>query len=686
MKRLLALAVPLLLSGGPAIAAPTSPTPSAHHASRAHGSRARQPGGHFPVTVDVEGVTPRYLTKPTQTLRLHGLLRNESDTSYQQLSVRLRFSGNPLTSRGALESYADGKGPDPGQWGPATPLPAALPSGGQQQWLLWMPVRSMGLRSFGVYPVDIEVDGASGMVGRARTFVTYYPKGTSAQKTRISWVWPVVDQPHRSDDATFTDARLEGEFGGGRISRLVTAAARTRTPISWLVDPALVDDATAMSAKGGYTVKGAHRGPDAAAASWLNLLRGATAQKLLIATPYADPDVLSLSRAGMGADIRTATAAAAAPMAAAHLAGPTTSVAVPPDGLADQRTLTNLVAAGASTILLDSTILPDLRAQITSDPLTRQTVHGKKVDLIAYDDTLQKIVGSTDSRTPGGAVLADQRFLAETAMITSEAPFRGRTVVVVPPRRWDPDPVFARTVLTQSSTAPWLHAVELKDVQSLRPVERTLQGQKLTAGLSKHYLRPVKDLATRIGQFSTIFQPPQSTFTLGVPRMESSAWADQTRAGATLRQTLDDELTQAAGKIRVLNDSYTLAGRSARIPITVSNGLSHGTVQVKVHAYSQNETRLRVESDDSTITLDPGHKDSVTLYMKASANGPAYVNLQLLAPDGRPFGDTHVLQVTATGYGRTALLITGVSLAVLFLGVGFRIIRRRRNGAEETSA
>ncbi len=684
MKRLLALAVPLLLNGGPAIAAPAPP---GHHAARTHASRDRQPTGRYPVSVVISGITPRYVTKPTTTLRLHGLLQNGSGTSYQRLSVRLRFDTHPLTSRGALEAYAEGKGADPVSAGPSVPLPSALPSGGQQQWLLSMQARQMGLRLFGVYPIEVEVDGPSGVIGRQRTFITYYPKGTNAQKTRISWIWPVVDQPHRADDATFTDTELEREFGSGRLDRLVTTAARTRTPISWLVDPALVDDAVAMSDKNGYTVKSdVHRAPSAAAATWLSLLRGATAQKPLIATPYADADVLSLSRAGMRGDIRSATEAATAKMTAAHMIGPTTSVAVPPDGLADQRTLSNLVSAGDRTILLDSTILPDLQAQITSDPLTRQTIHGTKVNLIAFDDTLSKVVGDRDTRSPGGTVLAEQRFLAETAMITGEAPFRGRTVVVVPPRRWDPDPAFARYLLDASATAPWLKAVALKDVQSMRPVTRTLQAQKLDAGLSRHFLRQVKYLGARIRQFTAIFQPPQSGFVLGVPRMESSAWDDQTSAGTALRQTLDDELSAAAGKIRVLNDSSTLAGRSGRIPITISNGLDHGTVQVRVHAYSQNDTRLQVEGGDQTITLDAGHKDQVTLYMKAAANGPAYVNLDLLAPDGRPFGDTHVLRVRATGYGRTALLITGVSLAVLFLGVGVRIIRRRGNGAEETSA
>jgi hypothetical protein len=183
-----------------------------------------------------------------------------------------------------------------------------------------------------------------------------------------------------------------------------------------------------------------------------------------------------------------------------------------------------------------------------------------------------------------------------------------------------------------------------------------------------------------------MFTPPTSDFTLGIPRTESSAWNGQSSRGKLVRDTLKRQLDQSAAKIKVLNDgiTVTMAGRSGRIPITISNGLGSGTVRVKLHAYSQNNTRLRVNGVDRTLILEPGHKDQVTLDMKASANGIAYVNLELLSPDGRALGGPHVLHVRATGYGQTALLITGISLAVLFVGVGIRVVRRRAERAEES--
>ncbi|MCO5995101.1 DUF6049 family protein [Actinoallomurus rhizosphaericola] len=701
MKRLLALVVPMVLTGGPALAATTPPRPGTTHTTHSgrattraatpeRASRETQPAAKSPVNVIIDSVSPSYLTQPSQILRLRGQVQNQSDNAYQRLTVRLVYSTQPERTRGALQAYADGKGSDPFTAGPAQALSAATQPGGKQPWALKLPVSRMHLPGFGVYPLAVEVlNSVDQIVARQRTFVTYFPKTTFAMKTKVSWVWPVIDQPHRADDSTFTDDRLERALGtGGRLNDLVAAAAPYKW-VSWLLDPALADDAAKMTDKDGYSVKGAHKPKNAVAGTWLNTLRTALAGKTAIATPYADPDVMALSRAGLGQDVKTAVSAAGTALGRANLPLENTSVAVPPDGSADQRTLTDLVKAGASTILLNSTTLPNLQAQsYTADPTTQKEISGKNVRLIAYDDTLSKVLAA-EADEPGGVALTEQRFLAETAMITNEQPANPRSVVIVPPRRWSPGPALARDLLKFTAHAPWMRPTQLGTVaKQRRPEPRTFLPQKGSTGLSKHYLKPVKDLRREAWRFDMIFQPPASGFSLGVLRVESSAWGDQTRTGLTLRQTLENRLRADQGEIKVLNDHFDLAGKSGQVPITVFNHLEHGTVKVKLRAVSQNNTRLHVEgpgAKQSEITLEPGHKETVNLYMKAVANGPAYVYLQLLGPDGQPFTTTRVLQVRATAYGRTALLITGISLAVLFVGVGYRVIRRRGDEAEGTT-
>ncbi|MFB9830594.1 DUF6049 family protein [Actinoallomurus acaciae] len=691
MRRLIALVLPLLLGGAPAFAATPKPPPSsAHPHASSHVSRAsrdREPTPKAPVDVKLSSISPGGYLQANSTLRVKGRMVNQSESGYQRVSVRLRFSSQPMTNRGELESYADGKGLDPQRAGQPRLATATLPVGGQQPWSVSLPVRQMGLTTFGVYPISVEVLGAAGTVlGHVRTFVTYYPTGSAPQKTKVSWVWPVIDQPHRADDSTFVDDGLERQLGaGGRLSNLVTAAGRTTTPVSWLIDPSLVDDATRMGDTEGYSIKGTARPQSVAANDWLRSLHTALAPgDQLIATPYADPDVMALAQRGMSGDVKLAAQEGTRTLAAAKLSGATPVVAMPPDGLADQATLSSLVAGGSRTILLSSSVLPDSRATTyTVDPVAHKTVSGTNVKLVAYDDTLRKILG-TSTTEPGGTIIAEQRFLAETAMITSEAPQKSRTIVITPPRRWNPSPTFAKAVLNYTAKAPWLQAVPLAAAANTPPAGRVFQAQK-GSGLGKNYLHQVRDLRSRIQQFTSIFTPPTSGFTLGVARTESSAWNGQSRKGTRLRDTLTDELDRDIGKIKVLNDGITMAGKSGRTAITISNGLDYGTVVVRLRAYSQNKSRLRVDSVDRVLTLEHGHKDQVTLDMKASANGIAYINLDLLTPDGHPLGTgPHVLHVRTTAYGRTALLITGVSLAVLFVGVAIRVVRRRAERAEES--
>ena len=113
------------------------------------------------------------------------------------------------------------------------------------------------------------------------------------------------------------------------------------------------DDATRMADTDGYTIKGtkdsAHRAQSVAALEWLRTLHGAVGGDRLIATPYADPDVMALAGRHMSTDVKAATQEGDRALATANFGGATSVAALPPDGLADQATLSALVASGTRT-------------------------------------------------------------------------------------------------------------------------------------------------------------------------------------------------------------------------------------------------------------------------------------------------------------------------------------------------
>ena len=91
------------------------------------------------------------------------------------------------------------------------------------------------------------------------------------------------------------------------------------------------------------------------------------------------------------------------------------------------------------------------------------------------------MLGTADHGTaaPGAPFAVAQRFLAETAMIAAERPSLLRSIVVAPPRQWNPPPGLAGQLLADTVAAPWLRPVSLPRLAATDPglgqVPRTLR-------------------------------------------------------------------------------------------------------------------------------------------------------------------------------------------------------------------
>ncbi|MGH3389759.1 MAG: DUF6049 family protein, partial [Actinomadura sp.] len=210
------------------------------------------------------------------------------------------------------------------------------------------------------------------------------------------------------------------------------------------------------------------------------------------------------------------------------------------------------------------------------------------------------------------------------------------------------------------------------------------------------YLKNVREVATAALRFSGIFDPPVNAYERAVLRMESSWWRGRDRQARAFRQSVDATLDSSISQVHlVTNKRIGLAGNSGFIPITVANDLTDRTVGVVLRVTSQNPRRLMVGGGSTVqngagrewfLTIGPERKETVRIPVEANANGYTDLSLELLAPQPRrKFGQDRSITVHTTGYGRMALLITGGSLAVLFLGVGVRVLRARRQGEAEES-
>ncbi|SEG83061.1 hypothetical protein SAMN04489712_115134 [Thermomonospora echinospora] len=654
-----------------------------------------------PLSLAITNINRTVTAKTRLTLRGHVV--NRSGQPLAGVRYRLRYSNQLIGNRGQLAqlsrtSVANLPAVTADQPLGNGTLPAA--AGTQVPWKIEVPVKSLGFgNKFGAYPVGVEFYTQAGqpLAGQV-TFLVWQPPGKRWFKpTSIGWVWPLTDRMHRTGDAAFLDDRLETDLAPqGRLGGLVTAAEKTPTPITWAVDPALLDDAEAMTK--GYTVrppgKNATKKPASATAKgWLDRLRRVSAGDPYFALPYADVDADALVRNKLSRHLQVGYGHM---KVAADILGrqPTSKIAWPVPGVSENRTLSTMAELGSETFLMNSAVFQPANGTYTpSAPASVQTSAGPRA-VVTYDPVLSDIV-SADTRDPGARLLAEQRFLAETAMITAELPQVARTIVIAPDRRWNPDPGFAQNLLKWTDQAAWLDPAQIDQIARTRPQQPlTFTGYPDSYAayeLGRKYLGEVRKIANRATGFSAILVEPAShPYERAVLRLESGSWRGNStlaRRARSARDELSRQLTAEIDKVRLTSrdrSSIQLAGRTGRILITFNNGLDH-SVRLNVRITSRLPAKLQIGKYESELRLGPHENGSIYFEVESYAQGTAFVDVELLTPQNKSYRKPHTLTIKTTGYGQVALLITGGALAVLFVGVGFRAMRARRRNKMEAS-
>jgi hypothetical protein len=713
-----------LLGAGLVLALAMTPTA----VGRAAGPSPSPPGDAPPVTVRLGALTP-IAAQPGDTLVLTGVLQNTSAASVGNLELSLRFRRTRVGSRDEFDNYANTADgtlsslPDVASAAAVTLSRSTLAAGQTGSFRVSVPVDTLALprSSWQVYEIGLQLDGTTPdggrTLGRLRTFLPWAPLGVPGVgvRTQVAWVWPLVDRPHRSVGSTWLDDGLAAEMAaGGRLTSLLAAGdaaeqqrphpaslphrrvAHPRpapprptivaVPVTWAVDPMLVEDATAMA--NGYRVgTGTQTRPGAGAAAakaWLDHLRQAAGRGEVLALPYADPDLVAANRAGLGGESQVALNAGQTLLASALSVAPLSYV-WPPAGLLDQHTLDLLFAAGVSTVVLDGSALPVTGGEPNETPSAHAVVRGRdgNLDALLVDSGLRAVVAS-GLDDPALQPLAVQRFLAETLMIQAEQPFDQRAVVLAPDRRWAPAAAYARALIMDSGRVPWIQPVSLSDVAA-GPVYTKVVRQALSyppsarpAELSQRYLARVRATKARADLFAAILPtgaPAARSYDDAVLRGLSSAWRDDPTAGAHTLEAVRASLATTMRRVRIAsppNSFVTLTSHSGTVPVTVSNELDT-PVHVVVGISSQH---LKLSGSGRTEEPIPAHRQS-TIDVRAAAqtSGVFPLEVTLYTPSGQSY-QTVKLYVRSTAYGAVALIITGGATAVLMLAVVVRLFRR----------
>jgi hypothetical protein len=739
VKTAAALAVGLVavLGSAPALADP-SPSPT-----------KQEP--EAPLVVRVASLLPR-APRPGSAVEITGTVTNTSSTDTVE-HVRVVLSrGTVITLRGALhDAEQDGADTDVAiasrQLADKGAHVTTLRPGQHASFDIRTDVGELGLRSSGVYPLRIEARGVIGdnrvqPLGSLPTWLPFFVDLPKQQKVAV--VWPLAEPPHQAPDGSFVDDHLATSLSkDGRLNHLLGATRwanqgrpcgdpgahrndgrqdpRTTkcepVPITFAVDPDLAAAVNTMATADHYVYgPGRKRGSGkAAAAEWLDLLKrqvaGTTGSYLGL--PYGDPDVAALAGSLAGTDDISQASKLGASVLGGILPGQPVDAVDPPTQGSGTVTTEAIDALLPQTpnrvaVVLDPSAFADLEdlghspdAPVTLPPsrTTGTPLHG-----LVADDTLSTLVlGPTAGQE--GSPLAEQRFIAETALLALERPGQSRTFLIAPDRYSDAAPVAAGLALRDLGVLPWLCPVSVEAASQAAeacpdpssPAEtrehddsdsdpRTSLRRTVDARLPAGYLAAVGSYRTAANQLTTQVVDDTSNqpadvqqrindlrvrLRKAVARAESAAWRQDPAGQDSALRRLGQAVTAERSGVAVLGGRLLLTSSKGTIQVSVQNSLD---LPVRVRLRFTFPGRPPLETGDIAVAA----KRSVPAGIKADGlrSGKFPVDVQMLDQAGQPFQRPAQVIVRSTRYGRLALGVTFAAAAVLFIAAGVRIFRR----------
>jgi hypothetical protein len=649
---------------------------------------AQQQPGEGAVRIDVRAMSASLTPGVAENLVVRARAVNTTTEPVRRLRVSLRF-GAALRGRSAIAAPPDADRLG-FRVGDRELSAGELAAGGTDDANFDVPLARLPFgrnRDNAIFPMRIEVRSFGRVVGTADTYVLWWPR--TQPKLRVAWLWPLTEPSHRALGDDFYDDGLAASVGGGRLDTLLRIGAASGTPLTWAVDPELVDSLHRMSSA--YTVRGDARPPSAPARAWLDRARAAVHGAQVLPLPYADPDLASTATGTLAADASRAFQAGRDLLTRDLGTAGDPSLAWPPGTTLDPAVQSLLAGQGVKGVVVPSTALPvtDQLPFTPSAPAPLTAGAFGSLTALVADAQLNGWVAATTGAE--GPRLAAQRFLADTAMTVMERPSDTRDVVLAPPRAWEPARDFARDLLVETAAAPWLTPVTVGTVLGEVPSPAARTVAPPAAGLLPvEQLRRVADLRRRLQRVRGIFGDPKrapaelADLDDALLRAVSARWGEDPSGGQRLADTVDAGVARQLDKLRVVTGGVvTMTGRSGRIPLTFSNDLGQ-TVRVRVRVDSKK--RLRLEGNHTyeaktgeEVAIPPGGS-TLVIRGKATTGGLFNIKVDLLANDGAPLGIRTTLRVRSTAYGVVALVVTSVAFGLLLVASATRLLKRRRGG------
>jgi hypothetical protein len=727
---------------------------------------AGEPGDLPFVQVRIDQVTPDVMTTTSDpTVTVAGTVTNVGDRPVRDIVVRLEHADRVASSAG-LRTNLDGA---TDQYQPVDefiPVANELQRGQASSFTLSYPVRSasrpsMDIHQPGVYPVLVNVNGTPDYGDPARLDNARFllpvlgvpadPADPSAdspsavvapdtsQPVHVTMLWPLADRPRLAAGVPggaaptrLVDDDLAVSLSpGGRLDTLLSAADDATKPavdpnatvaasMCLAVDPDLLVTVNAMAA--GYVVADdpndrnspTHPGAgQAAAAAWLDRLRGLARRLCVAPTTYAQADLDALQRVGDPGLSATATNGAGDIIDQLLGITSTRGATIVGDGpltgpAADLLTAQgNTVAiAAAKCSAEDSVTGKPETANVTPSRLSPQLVTAP------FDPTVGAALAAAgiDPAAPSyldhsltvplmhdSTTARRQDAIGSMLWLGLDPSTAPRAEILMPPLAWNLQPADAQGILTALATA--LHAglaqprpltavigeaeATARPAQLLTDTSGGPQRGRIDAAVTSQIAGQVGRLwgltAALTTDVRTGFTGTQYTEPLreDMLRALSESVPPDTRNGLAVQRlgSVGATVNDMFGAVTIVNPggSYTMATEHSPLPLALHNGLP---VPIRV--------RLQVDAPPGMTVTDVGEQELPPGYLPLRVPTEVHftqrvaVDVALRTPDGLQLGEPVRLSVHSNAYGQVLFAITLAAGAVLVALAGRRLWHRFR--------
>ena len=681
-----------------------------------------------PLSVSLTSMSPSEIPRdPQAVITLRGVVTNDSEEEWADLNVAPFVSAAPITTRSELAlAAASATDVAVGERLTDSGTYAAIEDLSPQRsvrFRLRVPVSSLrisgdpGVYWIGVHALGTNSEGRDLVAdGRARTFIPLVTATQARQRSvPVSVVLPLRARARRAADGSLNGpGRWAGLTGPeGRLTRLVEfGESAGSTPLSWVVDPAVLDalddysrgnpplsfgtarasrrpaDGSEEDNEQGETPAeetedespsqepSPSASPEPAPGTPSQAERDGARRVLdtfvsmarsspypLLSLGYADPDVAALARLRPSLVAR-AKALSESRLESRDLTG--TPTVAPPSGYFDPALL--------EAVDLDSLLLLSDQGRLQYPTLSRLP-SGQE---LVFGDARASAGGPAPTRARDPLGLR-QRILAEAALEASKGGAPVRPIVVRIPPGWNPGASWRLANFFGGLERSWVR---------MSPVPRgattTFDGELSYARQVSREIGSANVAATRtLARTSTVVgtllaNDNRVSERLTGAALQASAYSAFARPRLAAAQVLalDATVRGQLDRVRVTgSDLITLSGGSGSLTVTLVNGLKQ-PITVGLRART-GDPEVRI-ADTAPVKMGPGQRTTLRLQV-ASRAGIHQVTVYPVTTGGDGAGQPFTFSLRTSQVGELIWYIIAAGASLLVVMILRRILLRIRD-------